>query len=244
MIPYTRVRDTAIPIMDFCPPQHHPTTQHHPIHSTDSSTSTAVVVPIRCFSGALSRLSSVLDENRRAELMRRMAARVVTAAMPYPVFVVTDDAAVSTWARSMGTYLMPVGRPGLSAAAALAADRLAADGIERAIVAHADLALARTLNPAVGPGLVITPDRSLDGSNVVCVPTASGFGFAYGEGSFRRHVAEAERLGIPVTVIDDPALATDIDRPGDLLSLPASELVSLGLSDLTWLKLRQRPPTT
>ena len=208
---------------------------------TDSSASTAVVVPIRCFSGALSRLSGVLDDNRRAELMRRMAARVVAAAAPYPTFVATDDAAVSAWACYVGASPMPVGQPGLSAAAAIAVNRLAADGVERVVVAHADLVLARTLSPVVGPGLVIAPDRSRDGSNVVCIPAAAGFCFAYGADSFRRHVAEAERLGIPVTVIDVPTLAVDIDSPVDLLSLPADELASLGLGDLNGLVGKQRP---
>ena len=113
---------------------------------------TAVVVPIRCFSGALSRLSGVLDDNRRAELMCRMAARVVAAAAPYPTFVATDDAAVSAWACYVGASPMPIGQPGLSAAAEVAVNRLAADGVERVVVAHADLVLARTLSPVVGPG--------------------------------------------------------------------------------------------
>ena len=193
---------------------------------------TAVVVPIRSFDGALSRLEAALGRAGCRELMRRMAGRVVEAADGMPVHVATDDAEVAAWASDLGAAVAPVGRPGLSTAVSMAVDRLAAAGVERAVVAHADLALARSLRPAVGPGLVIAPDRRRDGSNVLCVPTAAGFGFAYGPGSFGRHVAEAVRVGLDVTVVDDETLATDIDHPEDLLALAAADRLALGLDKL------------
>ena len=193
---------------------------------------TAVIVPIRSFEGALSRLAGMLGERRCHDLMRLMASRVVAAADGLPVHVATDDVEVAAWASDLGAEVAPVGRPGLSTAVSVTVDRLAAAGIERAVVAHADLALARSLRPAVGAGLVIVPDRRRDGSNVLCVPTDCGFRFAYGPGSFRRHVAEAERLGLAVTVVEDDALASDMDYPEDLLALPPSERLALGLDPL------------
>ena len=190
---------------------------------------TAVIVPVRSFEGALSRLAGMLGERRCHDLMRLMASRVVAAADGLPVHVATDDVEVAAWASDLGAEVAPVGRPGLSAAVSVTVDRLAAAGVERAVVAHADLALARSLRPAVGSGLVIVPDRRRDGSNVLCVPTGCGFRFAYGPGSFRRHVVEAERLGLAVTVVDDDALAADMDHPEDLLALPAPERAALGL---------------
>lgn len=192
----------------------------------------AVVVPIRSFDGALLRLAGVLGPSGCRDLMRRMAGRVVEAADGMPVHVATDDAEVADWATRLGAAVVTVGRPGLSIAVATAVDRLAAAGVERAVVAHADLALARSLRPAVGQGLMIVPDRRRDGSNVLCVPTAAGFGFSYGPGSFARHVAEAGRLGLEVTVVEDDALATDIDHPEDLLALPAADRLALGIDRL------------
>ena len=193
---------------------------------------TAVIVPIRSFEGALSRLAGMLGERRCHDLMRLMASRVIAAADGLPVHVATDDIEVAAWASDLGAEVAPVGRPGLSTAVSVTVDRLAAAGVERAVVAHADLALARSLRPAVGAGLVIVPDRRRDGSNVLCVPTDCGFRFAYGPGSFRRHVAEAERLRLAVTVVDDDALASDMDYPEDLLALPPSERLALGLDPL------------
>ncbi len=193
---------------------------------------TAVIVPIRSFDGALSRLAGILGEARCRDLMRLMAGRVVAAAEPMPVHVATDDAEVTAWATDLGAAVVAAGRPGLTTAVSVAVDQLASAGVERAVVAHADLALARTLRPAVGPGLTIAGDRRRDGSNVVCVPTAAGFRFSYGPGSFGRHLAEAERLGLEVNVVSDDSLSVDIDHPEDLRHLPEDLRRALGIDDL------------
>ncbi|MCY3617015.1 MAG: 2-phospho-L-lactate guanylyltransferase [Acidimicrobiaceae bacterium] len=193
---------------------------------------TAVIVPIRSFDGALSRLAGILGDARCRELMLLMAHRVVAAAERLPVHVVTDDAEVAAWATDLGAAVVAAGRPGLTIAVTTAVDQLAGAGAERAVVAHADLALARTLQPAVGPGLTIVGDRRRDGSNVVCVPTAAGFRFSYGPGSFGRHVAEAERLGLEVNIVDDASLSVDIDHPEDLRHLPEDLRGALGLDEL------------
>ena len=193
---------------------------------------TAVIVPIRSFVGALSRLTGILGETRCRDLMRLMASRVVAAADGLPVHVATDDAEVADWALGLGAAVVRAGRPGLTTAVSAAVDQLASAGVERVVVAHADLARARTLRPAVGPGLTIVPDRQRDGSNVLCVPAAAGFRFSYGPGSFERHVAEAHRLGLGVTVVEDDSLAADIDHPEDLLALPAKDRLALGLDGL------------
>ena len=203
-----------------------------PLPEISDTPVTAVVVPIRSFEGALSRLASVLGRSGCSDLMRRMASRVVAAADGLPVHVATDDSEVTEWAVSLGAAVVAVGRPGLSTAVSVARDRLAAAGVERVVVAHADLALARSLRPAVGSGLVIVPDRRRDGSNVLCVPAGAGFRFCYGPGSFGRHLTEAGRLGLAVTVVEDDALSTDIDHPEDLLALPVEDRLALGLDGL------------
>ena len=202
-----------------------------PTPQTHDEASTAVVVPIRCFDGALSRLAGVLGRQGCRDLMERMASRVVAAADDMAVHVVTDDNEVADWATGLGASVVPVGKPGLSAAAAAGVQRLAVAGVTRAVIAHGDLALARSLRPAVGPGMVIVPDAERDGSNVLCVPTSSGFRFSYGPGSFARHLVEAARVGLDATVVTDETLATDIDHPGDLLSLPHADRIALGLEN-------------
>jgi 2-phospho-L-lactate guanylyltransferase len=86
-----------------------------------------------------------------------------------------------------------------------------------AVVAHADLPLATRLDwLAEFPGVTLVPDRRLDGTNVVAVPTAVGFQFSYGAGSFARHRAQARALDLPARIVRDDRLAWDVDVPADL----------------------------
>ena len=110
---------------------------------------------------------------------------------------------------------------GLDGAVHAAVDQLRAEGTTTAIVAHGDLPLATQLAwVAATPGVTIVPDRRRDGTNVIALPTDLGFRFAYGPGSFARHLAEAERLGQQIRVVNDPRLGWDVDLPADL-ALPA-----------------------
>jgi 2-phospho-L-lactate guanylyltransferase len=184
---------------------------------------TGVLVPIRSFDDAKSRLNDVLDHEGRIRLMRTLAQRVVEAARGLPVWVVTDDAEVAEWASHHGAVPLGVDRSGLSESVSAAMEVMRRRGFDRVIIAHADLALVDDLTGMDGPGVSIAPDRHRDGSNVMCIPAGSGFRFAYGPGSFDRHVAEAKRLGLPVRVVDDPTLAIDIDEPADLSFVETNE---------------------
>jgi 2-phospho-L-lactate guanylyltransferase len=96
---------------------------------------------------------------------------------------------------------------------------LAAAGHGRVIVAHADLPHARDLAAVADfAGITLVPDRRDDGTNVVVLPTACGFTFDYGVGSFVRHLAEAERVGLPVRIVREPRLSWDVDVPDDLIT--------------------------
>lgn len=175
-----------------------------------------MLVPIRSFDDAKSRLAGVLDPDERRTLVRTMAETVVKAAVDLPVVVVTDDAEVASWAEGLGVRPLAPGVTGLDASVSAGVDMLAAEGVARVLVAHADLPRARDLRIVAGAAVAIAPDRHHDGSNVLSVPTDVGFRFAYGPGSFARHLDEARRLGLAVAVIDDPDLAWDVDEPADL----------------------------
>lgn len=179
---------------------------------------THVLVPIKSFAHAKVRLSAALDQRDRAELARRMAARVIAAAGPMPVTVVCDDESVATWAREQGANVLWTPRLGLNGAVADGVARLARDrrAVE-VIVAHADLPLAEDLTRLAGfSGITFVPDRHGDGTNVLCLPTGIDFPFSYGPGSFERHRAAADRLALPYRVLRDPRLGWDVDVPDDL----------------------------
>jgi 2-phospho-L-lactate guanylyltransferase len=190
----------------------------------------AVVVPVKAFRSAKLRLADVLEPIERAALARRLAEGVVAAAAPLPVVVVCDDDEVRDWAIAAGALVVWCPGRGLNGAVADGVAALRDDGVATAVVAHADLPLARELAWLVGfPGVTVVPDRRHDGSNVVVVPTGAGFEFAYGAGSCARHRAEAARLDLPVRIVDDPDLSWDVDLPADL-AWPGAPVLQAALS--------------
>jgi 2-phospho-L-lactate guanylyltransferase len=93
------------------------------------------------------------------------------------------------------------------------------------VIAHADLPLATTFDHVAGDGAapvaVIVPCHRGDGTPVLSLPVDAPFRFAYGPGSFARHCSEAERAGLEVRIVRDPALSFDVDVPDDLALLAA-----------------------
>jgi 2-phospho-L-lactate guanylyltransferase len=176
-----------------------------------------VLMPVKAFADGKARLAPTLDRNGRAELCRMMAGRVLEAAAPLAVAVVCDDPEVAAWAVANGAMVLPEPGRGLNGAVEAGVARLEALGAAEVLVAHADLPMARGLARLAGfDGVTLVPDRRDDGTNVVCLPAGVGFRFAYGPGSFGRHRAEAERLGLPYRVVRQPDLAWDVDVPSDI----------------------------
>ncbi|HEV2361864.1 MAG TPA: hypothetical protein VGS21_09200, partial [Acidimicrobiales bacterium] len=136
---------------------------------------------------------------------------------------VCDDEDVAAFAKQCSATVIWTPALGLSGAVQAGVDQLAESGFSIVTVAHGDLPLAAELF-ACGRDedeggleeVALVPDRRLDGTNVITVPTRRGFRFAYGPSSFSRHCAEADRLGLRRRVIHDFRLATDVDLPDDL----------------------------
>jgi 2-phospho-L-lactate guanylyltransferase len=177
----------------------------------------AVLVPVKDFRQAKVRLAEALAPAARAALARRMATKVLAAALELPVFVVCDDDEVAAFATDHGAKVLWRPGLGLNGAVTDGVATLGGAGYDRVLVAHADLPLAVDIAwlARLG-GLTLVPDRHDDGTNVVCLPSSIGFEFAYGPGSFRRHAAEGRRLGLAVRVVREPSLGWDVDVPDDL----------------------------
>jgi 2-phospho-L-lactate/phosphoenolpyruvate guanylyltransferase len=179
-----------------------------------------VLIPVKAFHQAKRRLGSALSDPDRIALVRAMAARVVAACVPLPVAVVCDDQDVAQWASELGATVMWEPGQGLNGAVRAGVDRLARADTQWVTVAHGDLPRAHGLGLlAPFDGVTLVPDRRDDGTNVLRLPAASDFRFAYGPGSFRAHRAEATRLGLSVRVVRDPDLAYDVDWPADIVGV-------------------------
>jgi 2-phospho-L-lactate guanylyltransferase len=180
----------------------------------------AVLIPVKAFRDAKLRLAPAMSAPERAALAQTMATRVVASAAGLPVAVVCDDLEVATWARGLGALVIWEPGRGLNGAVQEGVSRLAAAGASLVVVAAGDLPLATDLRWVTRfPGVTIVPDRRGDGTNVIAIPTNSGFAFSYGPGSFARHLDEAGRVGLPLRVVRSPRLGWDVDVPDDLAAV-------------------------
>ena len=192
-----------------------------------STSSIAVVIPIKAFELAKDRLSGVLDADQRKHLARTTALGVIESVRPVAIFVVCDNLEVSQWAISHGAVVVSQSGAGLNAAVQEGIG--AAHKYERVMIVHSDLPLPSRLHDLLGSRVAsntvtIVPDRHRDGTNVLIIPSDAGFTCHYGAKSFEAHTAEATRLGLPLQIVEDDELALDIDTPEDLNALPTQWL--------------------
>jgi 2-phospho-L-lactate guanylyltransferase len=180
-----------------------------------------VLVPIKAFSAAKRRLEPVLDEAERESLVRQMAAHVLAAAHPLRVCVACDDLDVAAFAEDHGALVCWTPGLGLNGAVESGVALLATRGAAYVTVVHGDLPTASGIGALEHfDGVTIAPDRRRSGTNLLRVPTASGFTMRFGRDSLRAHLAECERRGHETWILDRDDLAFDVDEPEDLAGLP------------------------
>lgn len=172
-------------------------------------------VPIKRFYVAKRRLGPLLDRPARSRLGQDLAFHTMSAvaATGAEVVALAADREVAGWAASHGWEAMIDRDGGLDAAAASAATRAAAAG-RGWLVIHADL-------PLLTPADVSVALEALEQDEWPIAPSDDGgtsliggrdrFRFAYGPGSFHRHLARLIRPRIIVR----RALALDLDGPSD-----------------------------
>ena len=194
--------------------------QHDAPYTT--SNAAGIVVPLRSFRFGKARLARVLDDDARVALAQRMAEAVVAAAGSRDIVVVSSAPEVAAWCETHG--LARLEDPGsLDAAAGAGRDWARARALARVVIVHGDLPFATSLDEVAGDGpapiAVLVPDHRGDGTPVCSVPVDAPFEFAYGEGSFARHVEVAAHAELEVRIVRDRALGFDVDIPEDLAHL-------------------------
>jgi 2-phospho-L-lactate guanylyltransferase len=179
-------------------------------------------VPIKPFQAGKGRLEEVLTPAVRASISRQLASGTVEAlrsAGATPL-VVAADAEVADWGKNLGLAVILDENSDLNAAAALAVAEASRQSLPW-MVLHVDLpmlvpeVLRRAISVISKRRPVIAP--SSDGGTPLLGTNSSRFDFAYGPGSFQRHLRllAAER---PVVVVD-PEVVIDLDGPDDLRAL-------------------------
>lgn len=171
---------------------------------------------------AKERLSEVLSPDQRRALSLAMLEDVVHAATALDaVWVLNSDADAADVARAAGGEARDDPTPGAGLNASLdaaTADAIRA-GFEGVLVLSADCPAATQADirsVALGPGVMLAPDRALKGTNALwrCPPDAIFCEF--GPKSMTAHMSLAHGRGVSFAVVPNPRLALDIDRPEDL----------------------------
>ncbi len=191
-----------------------------------------IVIPVKSPDLCKSRLRGALADADRRALVAAMLLHVVGAASE------VGDAKVlllgpSRHGLSASMPLLADEGDDLNGAAASAVriaieagvDRIAFVAADLPLVTHTELEMLLARDDEVSrDDVAIAADRLGQGTNALALPLprAGGFRFGYGPGSFRRHRADAARLGLRVQEIRAPGLGFDIDTPADLAALAAA----------------------
>ena len=189
-----------------------------------------VLLPVKPFHLAKSRLAAVLNTEARAILMRdglRHTLEVLQAVpMVQHTLVISADPLVWEIALSYGVDILEeVAVPGLNESLALGLQSLQESGAEAVMILPVDLPrlsaerLQGKIDRLTSPGVVIVPDRHLAGTNLLMFSPPDLMPTAFGEGSFQQHCRLAQQAGVEPVIIHCPDLALDIDSPDDLALL-------------------------
>lgn len=194
--------------------------------------STWALVPIKGFDHAKSRLSDVLGPEERARLARELLEHVVSVLREAPevdeIAVVSDSDDTRAHAERLGLLALsdPPGTPGLARVVDAALDDLANRGAEKAVVCMSDLPeltredIADVLHALKESDVVLVPDRLGEGTNVIALAPPTVLPSCLGhEDSLRRHLLQAQELGLSVSVQLSSSIAFDVDDPVDLARL-------------------------
>ena len=198
------------------------------------------VVPAKPFDQAKRRLAAVLDPGERRLLARLLLDRtlaLVGEVVPAErIGVVSRDPEALAAAAAVGALPLLEGGRGLNPALRQAAACCRERGAASLLVVASDLPclvaaeLRAFVGAAAGAGVAIAPNRRRSGTNVLFLRPPDVIGFAFGRGSFQRHLALARAAGHEPAVVELPGLGFDLDLPDDLTELNPTARAALGLT--------------
>ncbi|MDX2160099.1 MAG: 2-phospho-L-lactate guanylyltransferase [bacterium] len=187
-----------------------------------------VIIPIKPLTKAKTRLAAVLSPEQRAQLAELLMRHTISVVNPIAevagTLVISRDPKALSIARDMGVHtVQESGTPELNHALMRATQVAIGFRGEAVLILPADLPLIQSDDVsamlALGRAdntLVIATDRHEDGTNAMLTRPAGMIPYAYGPGSFQRHMEAARAAGAAVQRIHNERLMLDIDMPDDL----------------------------
>ena len=201
------------------------------------------VVALKTLSQSKRRLSAVLNDEQRSDLVEAMAQDVLSCLMRHPEIDAVHVVCGEGWMRD----IFPEGplivwqeseshELGLIAAHEMVAART---GAERLLFIHADLPflgqedISAVIAASVDHHAVFSPDFTETGTNAVLRWRDQSVPLCFGEDSFARHQQAAKAAETRWRVVRASGVARDVDEPEDLDRLDADD-PDLGESTVRW----------
>ena len=192
------------------------------------------VLPVKNTVDAKQRLMPVLAPGERQALFTAMLRDVLTALagsrLLSGIVVLTRDAKAAAMAKEHGAEVVAEpANDGHSSAIARGAEYLIGQGRQAMLALPGDIPLltsaevdALAASLTTSPGFSIAPSSDEFGSNGLLASPPDLVEFAFGDDSFRPHLARARAAGVQPTILDLDGFALDVDQPDDLRRFAAS----------------------
>ncbi len=190
----------------------------------------AAVIPVGSLEGAKTRLGEMLDAEERHDLVLRLLARTVVAALTSErledVLVISPDRDLLARAAELGARTLRQRGRGLNAGVRDGRDDAVAGGAEAVLVLPTDLpfvspeaidAVLAALPVDGARAVVLVPDRHGTGTNALVLRPPDVIDVAFGAASRQAHRRLAEAAGVAVVELPASPLTVDLDTPEDLV---------------------------
>ena len=196
----------------------------------------ALLLPIKDLKNAKQRLAGLLTPEERCSLAQAMLADTLRAVrgvrLAEKIFVATNYEPAIRAAKENGLEILREERQVSESASVDWASRICAErkvaGLLRLPI---DLPLMRASDidellavDCAAPAVVMVPSRYGTGTNAILRMPPALFPSHFGEGSFAKHRAEAERAGARVIILRNARLEMDVDDEADLRALLQHDL--------------------
>jgi 2-phospho-L-lactate guanylyltransferase len=196
----------------------------------------ALLLPVKDLKNAKKRLMDVLTPEERFGLAQAMLADTIRAVRGVrraeKVFVATNYEPVMNIAVEFGWEIIRETQQISESDSVDAASRICESrGVTGLLRVPLDLPLLRSNDvddllavDCEAPALVIVPSRDGTGTNAMLRMRPTLFPSHFGNGSFAKHLAEAEKAGAHIIVRRNPRLEMDVDGESDLRALLEHDL--------------------
>lgn len=196
----------------------------------------AIVIPVKAFGAAKTRLSPLLSPDARAGLAEAMCRDVFAAVagvrgIDRILVVGNEPRALALADERDWERLEEQQQISESASVDMACRHCSQQGARAVLRLPADIPLVCSSDIeaifsalADSTGCVIVPSRDGTGTNALLRSPPTAFASHFGRDSFAAHLAAARAADLPVSVVRNAHIELDVDEPADLEQLRKSVL--------------------